>query len=202
MARSSRSEGRERRPSGRPGSPRARLFLALDPPPAARRELAAWRDALIAGRDDLRPVAPEALHVTLVFLGYRAEKEIGAIAATAFEPLRGLAPVRLEPSAVRPLPPRGPRLFALDLADPGEACTALQAGAERALADARFHRPEKRPFWPHMTLARVKRERRAGPLEPEGGLPTAFTAADVVLYRSHLSPKGARYEPLERLSLG
>ena len=28
-----------------------------------------WRDALVAGRGDLRPVRPEALHVTLVFLG-------------------------------------------------------------------------------------------------------------------------------------
>lgn len=197
MGRSSRSEGRH----GRPGSPRARLFLALDPPAAARDELAAWRDALIAGRDDLRPVAPEALHVTLVFLGYRPEKEIEAIAAAAFDPLRGLAPVELAPEGVRPLPPRGPRLFALDLGDPDDACTALQAEAEAALAAARFHRPEKRRFWPHMTLARVKRDRRAAPLEHGEGLPGAFTAADIVLYRSLLSPKGARYEPLARLSL-
>lgn len=197
MARSSPSEGRR----GRPGSPRARLFLALDPPAAARAELAAWRDRLIAGRDDLRGVQAEALHVTLVFLGYRPEKEIDAIAAAAFEPLAGAAPVALEPAGVRPLPPRRPRLFALDLADPGGACAALQAGAEGALAAGRFHRPERRRFWPHMTLARVKRDRRAPPLAAEVPLPGAFTASDVVLYRSVLSPRGARYEPLARLSL-
>ena len=34
------------------------------------------------------------------------------------------------------------------------------------------------------------------------GLPSApFDAADVTLYRSHLSPRGARYEALERLRL-
>ena len=198
MARSSPSERRK----ARPGSPRARLFLALDPPEDARAELAAWRDGLIAGRDDLRPVAYEALHVTLVFLGYRPEKEIDAIAATAFEPLAGMAPVELSPVSVRPLPPRGPRLFALDLEDRDGACSEVQARAEAALAAGRFHRPEKRRFWPHMTLARVKRERRAGPLEPEAALPGAFTAADVVLYRSHLSPKGARYEPLASHRLG
>ena len=49
------------------------MFLALDLPVDARTELAAWRDELVAGRDDLRPVRPEALHVTLVFLGWQDE---------------------------------------------------------------------------------------------------------------------------------
>ncbi|MEX2194829.1 MAG: RNA 2',3'-cyclic phosphodiesterase [Thermoleophilaceae bacterium] len=198
MEKTSRSERPGRR---RPGSPRARLFLALDPPAAVRDELGAWRDSLCAGRDDLRPVAPGALHVTLVFLGYRPEKEIEAIAEAAFEPLRGRGPLELRPAGVRALPPRRPRLFALDLEDAGGACAALQADAEGALAAARFHRPEKRKFWPHVTLARVKRDRRAGPLEAPGELPGAFSAADVVLYRSLLSPRGARYEPLARLVL-
>ena len=34
------------------------MFVALDLPVAARRELADWRDELVAGRADLRPVAP------------------------------------------------------------------------------------------------------------------------------------------------
>jgi 2'-5' RNA ligase len=49
-----------------------RLFVALDLPTDVRGRLAQWRDALIAGRADLRPVAEQALHVTLAFLGYRA----------------------------------------------------------------------------------------------------------------------------------
>lgn len=219
MARSSRSESRRAgrpgtparvpgrpgspRASGRPGSPRARLFLALDPPAEARTALARWRDGLIAGRDELRPVAPEALHVTLVFLGYRPEKEIPAIADAAFEALDGLLAARLRPTGVRALPPRRPRLFALDLEDAGGGCTRVQAAAEGALAAARFHRPEKRPFWPHVTIARVKRDRRAEPLlEGRAPLPPAFRARDVVLYRSLLSPRGARYEALARLELG
>ena len=38
------------------------MFVALDLPPRVRSELAEWRDALVEGRTDLRPVAPEALH--------------------------------------------------------------------------------------------------------------------------------------------
>ena len=45
------------------------MFVALDLPAEARRALAGWRDGLVAGREDLRPVREEALHVTLAFLG-------------------------------------------------------------------------------------------------------------------------------------
>jgi 2'-5' RNA ligase len=193
VAKSSRS--RER-----PGSPRARLFVALDPAESDREALGAWRDTVIAGRSDLRPVTPAALHLTLAFLGYRPEKEIPAIAAAAFEPLAGLHAVELRPAAVVPVPRRGPRLFALDLEDPSAGAARIQAAVVEALAAKRFHRPEKRPWWPHITLARVKRNVRAEPLEaepPEGPL----RATQVTLYRSILRPQGALYEPLAQHSL-
>ena len=81
------------------------MFVALDLPDAARAELAAWRDALVAGRDDLRPVRPEALHVTLVFLGWQDESAAEAIAEAAFGAVSVAAPL-LRCGEVRPLPPR------------------------------------------------------------------------------------------------
>jgi RNA 2',3'-cyclic 3'-phosphodiesterase len=148
-------------------------------------------------------VAVEALHVTLVFLGYLPEKEIERTAATAFGALEGAEPPQLSMREVRPVPPRDPRLFAIDLADEGARATAVQAGAVRALAGARLHKPEKRPFWPHVTVARVKRgERRVPPLDAPPLPADPFEAPVVTLYRSHLSPRGARYEALERLTLG
>ena len=56
-----------------------RLFLALDLPVDARRELAAWRDAELRERTDLRPVDEEALHVTLVFMGSKPEDTVAAL---------------------------------------------------------------------------------------------------------------------------
>jgi 2'-5' RNA ligase len=162
----------------------------------------AWREAALEGRSDLRPVAVEALHVTLVFLGYLPEKEISRIATTAFDPLDGLRAPRLSVQGVRAVPPRDPRLFALDLSDEDGRATAVQNAASEALAAARLYRPEKRPFWPHVTFARVKRGvRRAPPIDAAGLPGEAFDASDVTLYRSHLSPRGARYEALERVSL-
>ncbi len=176
-----------------------RLFVALDLPTDTRGRLAEWRDRLVAGRDDLRPVAEPALHVTLAFLGYRAEKEAGPIAAAMASAARA-APV-LAAREVVPLPSRRPRLFALDLDDPDGACVRLQQAVSDALEAGRFYKPEKRPFWPHVTLARVKRDRRADAL-PAGASPLEpFTASQLTLYRSILRPQGAQYDPLAETPL-
>jgi 2'-5' RNA ligase len=180
--------------------PRARLFLALDLPEPARASLASWRDALVADRSDLRPVSPEALHVTLVFLGWQDESAAPKIADAAFGALPAGSPPRLAPVGVRSLPPRNPRLFALDLEDEGGRAVALQASASAVLEAGGWYRPEKRPFWPHLTLARVKRkERRVAPLPDHPPPPSEpFEAPVVTLYRSTLRPQGALYEPLAR----
>jgi RNA 2',3'-cyclic 3'-phosphodiesterase len=183
--------------------PRARMFVALDLPSEARSALAAWRDDLVEGRRDLRPVRAEALHVTLVFLGWQDEKAADAIASAAFDACTGLPAARLKPGAIRPLPPRDPRLFALDLEDAEGRATAVQSAISGALEAGRWYRPEKRPFWPHLTLARVKRgERRVPPL-PEAPAPPSepFSAGRLTLYRSTLRPQGAIYDPLAQVAL-
>ena len=104
---------------------------------------------------------------------------------------------------MRPLPPRDPRLFALDLEDEQDRASAVQAAASDALCAGGWYRPEKRPFWPHVTLARVKRGRRRVPaLADAPAAPgQAFAAAELTLYRSTLRPQGALYEPLAQARL-
>jgi len=84
-------------------SPRARLFVALDLPGEIREGIDAWGSEAL--RDPaLRRVAPESLHVTLAFLGYRAEKEIGRIAEAVGEsagPATVTDPCRRRPSWMR-----------------------------------------------------------------------------------------------------
>ena len=180
------------------------MFLALDLPEDTRVELVRWRDALLSSRTDVRPVRPEALHVTLVFLGWQDEPAAGRIADAAFGTLpRGLPP-RLAAAAVKPVPPRIARLFALDLNDEGGRATALQAAMSDALEAGGFYRPEKRAFWPHITLARVKRGERRVPPPADDPAPPAepFEASVLTLYRSTLRPQGALYEPLARTVAG
>ncbi|HKP91978.1 MAG TPA: 2'-5' RNA ligase family protein, partial [Thermoleophilaceae bacterium] len=144
MARNSRSEAAA-----------ARLFVALEPGDEDRAALAEWRDRLIAGRDDLRPSPAATLHLTLAFLGRRPEAEIPAIARAALEAVKALPVAELRPGDVVPVPRRGsPRLFALDLEDADGRGAAIQSAAGAALAGAGLWEPERRDWWPHVTLAR------------------------------------------------
>jgi 2'-5' RNA ligase len=136
-----------------------------------------------------------------VFIGHRAEEEMPAIAEAVVGAVDGLAPAVLRPLRVVPVPKRGPpRLFALDLDDAGGRAGQVQAAVSGALQAGGWHEPERRPFWPHITLARVRRGVRPDPLLAD---PPSWElqASEVTLYRSHLSPRGARYEPMARASL-
>jgi 2'-5' RNA ligase len=192
-------------------SPRARLFVALDLPAAARDGLEAWQARELTD-PALRPVRPEALHVTLCFLNYHPERAIERIASV----VTGVAPrpveIRFE-AGPEPIPPRRPRLFAV--AGESPAAAGLQAELETRLVAERFYKPEKRAFWTHVTVARVRSERgsrgrggRGKPMRvesPPGALPAALTEAfeapRLALYRSYLRPSGAEYVPLAQLDL-
>lgn len=187
-------------------SPRARLFVALDLPDPVKAGIEIW------GREELtdaalRPVSRESLHVTLVFLGYMAEKEIPRLAeiveAGAAPPPR----IELGDPVAKPSPGRA-RLFALPANS--QATAELQAGLQRELVAARLYEPEKRPFWPHVTVARVRSQGRdskrpARVSKPPGGLPQEllqpFSGVRVTLYRSELQPQGAQYTPLAQVKL-
>lgn len=187
-------------------SPRARLFVALDLPEETRAGIAAWSAEALAD-PALRPVAPESLHITLAFLGYRPEKEIETIAAAVGESVAPAPWVELRDPVQRP--PRGrARLYALPAISPG--AEALQAGLEQRLVEAGFYEPEKRPFWPHVTVARVRPEARgsrrpAVVSEPPGSIPAGLAepraSVRMTLYRSVLQPSGARYVPLAQVQL-
>jgi RNA 2',3'-cyclic 3'-phosphodiesterase len=189
-----------------PKSPRARLFVALDLPEETREGLVVWgREAL--ADPALRPVAPESLHITLAFLGHRPEGEIEAIAEAVRESAAPAPWVELRDPEQRP--PRGrARLYALPAISPGSE--ALQAGLAQRLVEAGFYEPEKRPFWPHVTVARVGSEARgsrrpAVVSEPPGAIPEELAepriAVRMALYRSELQPTGARYVPLAQVEL-
>jgi RNA 2',3'-cyclic 3'-phosphodiesterase len=187
-------------------SPRARLFIALDLPEQVRGGIIAWQQAELTD-EALRVTPPENLHVTLAFLGYTPEKAISRLAEIVHgvEVPAPLLELQRNPVAK----PKGrPRLFALDAVS--EGTVSLQAELERILAAERLYKPEKRPFWSHVTVARVRNERRGskrparvgkrpGPL-PEA-LSDPFGAVRVTLYVSRLKPQGAEYAPLAQKEL-
>jgi RNA 2',3'-cyclic 3'-phosphodiesterase len=195
-------------------SPRARLFVALDLPDAVRDGLAEWQARALSD-PALRPMRREALHVTLCFLSYHPEKLIPRIAEAVASIAARSVELRFE-SEPSPRPKGRPRLYALDAHS--EGAVALQAELSEALEAERFYKPEKRAFWPHVTVARVRTERqppgrgeRRGTgrpkrvAEPPGALPDSLTepfgAVRMALYRSSLKPQGAEYVSLAGVDL-
>ncbi len=186
-------------------SPRARMFVALDLPEAVREEVGAWSRAELAD-PALRPVRPEFLHLTLAFLGYRPEKDAERVAAAVAE-CAGPAPL-VDLGDLVAKPPRRPRLFALPAHSPGTE--TMQAQLRELLVSERLYEPEKRPFWPHVTVARVRPEGRGSrrpmrvehwPGELPEGLSAPFYGVRLTLYRSELQPRGARYVPMAQVEL-
>lgn len=191
--------------------PRARLFVALDLPDPVCVGLEAWQ---ARGLTDsaLRPVNSAALHVTLCFLGYHPERAIESVASEVTGVESRPVEIRFEAVPV-PVPAKRPRLFAVEGQSP--AASVLQAELEDRLVAARFYKPEKREFWTHVTVARVRSERgsrargrRGKPMRVESSpqalpaeLTQPFEAPRLALYRSYLRPSGAEYVRLAELNL-
>jgi 2'-5' RNA ligase len=182
------------------------MFVALDLPDVVRAEIAAWGETELTD-PALRRVEPESLHVTVAFLGNRPLSDVEPIA----EVIEWVAeyPVLMELGGPVGRPERGrPRMIALPvLGGPVE-----KRGNElrEILAHNGFYKPEKRPFWPHVTVARVRNEgggsRQPRRVEvPSGPSPTRrigwFRGVRISLYRSELQPRGARYVPLAQVEL-
>ena len=138
--------------------PRLRLFVALDLPDPFLDRVTGWQQEAFADRGDLRLTSRFSLHVTLVFLGYQAGRDVERIAELAFSDDGG--PFELKATDVIEVPPRRPRLYALELEDGKEALGKWQAGLAERLQGAGLYEPEKRPFWPHLTIARFKQTER------------------------------------------
>ena len=173
----------------------ARLFVAVDPPEPVRAEIAGGGRGAAAGA---RPVAADALHVTLCFLGVQPTSIIDDVAAVL---LGRAAPVgRLALGAPVWLPRRRPRALAIELHDETGSLADLARDLGRELGEAIGWAAESRRYRPHVTVARM----RGGAVVPGALAATpavSFEPEALTLYRSRLEPGGAVYQPVARVGL-
>jgi RNA 2',3'-cyclic 3'-phosphodiesterase len=181
---------------------RARLFVALELPAGVPETLVRWRDEAVgsASFDHLRPLAAESLHVTLCFLGWCSLDDVDAIAA-ASRVASGQRAARLTLGQPVWLPRRRPGVLAVELDDAGERLGVVQAALAESLASGGWYLPEQRPFYAHVTVARVRKGKRVRAAELTAPEPIRFAGDVVTLFRSRLAQSGARYEPLASVHL-
>jgi 2'-5' RNA ligase len=98
---------------------------------------------------------------------------------------------------------RRARVLWVGLDDPAGLLSGLASDLDGALEPLGY-RVEARPFTPHLTLARFKVPARLEGLLPElaSSRLSPWLVDHVELFRSHLHPRGARYESLARFPLG
>jgi 2'-5' RNA ligase len=182
-----------------------RTFLAIPLPEARRRAAAEAGRGLGLEPRDWRFVPEDGLHLTLRFLGEVEPARSKAMEPTWRRAVLGIGPLPLRLGGAGAFPDaRRPRVVWLGLTD-GTAGGALERLAEslEGAARAAGFPPEPRPFFPHVTLARVRRPGRIAPCSCEAvGELGAFVADRVVLFRSELARGGARYVEEASFPLG
>ena len=181
----------------------ARLFVACELPDELKRALGGLQEDLgRLGLNRLRWVRPEGIHVTLKFLGGVEPSRLETIRAALLSTIEPFE-LRLQPVSVGGFGGERLRVVWVGLEGDVEGLTALAGRVEAALEPLGFPR-ERRPFATHLTLARVpdrtpSAERRQLASLIERYQPSALPATtfqQVSLMRSHLGPRGARYERL------
>ncbi|HEV3475764.1 MAG TPA: RNA 2',3'-cyclic phosphodiesterase [Actinomycetota bacterium] len=191
---------RAARPEARP----LRLFAAVDIPPAATRAVVEavepWKEQLGSGRW----VRPENWHITMKFLGRTYPRLLDWVHEACREAAAEIRPFRVSLSGLGAFPSVGrARVLWAGMEDEGDGFRALASALDRRLE--KEFKPEKRPFTAHLTVARfdppIRLKEHAEELAVTEIRARRFTIGELVLYRSHLSPRGARYEPLERFPL-
>jgi 2'-5' RNA ligase len=174
------------------GDERLRLFLALRLPHDVLTEVERWQREQLR---NVRAVPPEHLHVTLAFLGHRPSGELDAIVEALRAAAARAGGIRL--AAVRYRETRSVGMLVLE--DEGGRAALLAADVQKRLERLGVYRRERRPWLPHLTVARWRERPR---LRPEPPPRRTFVPSDAAAFVSRLHPGGARYAVLESVALG
>lgn len=183
-----------------------RLFAALDVPDSYKSSIDRAIRPLRERLPKARWTSSDQWHVTLKFLGEVAEEAVPEVrriveaAASESESVSAcLTDVGSFPNS------HSARVLWVGLED-AEGVMGRLASSMRDLFGAAGFRLEGSEFHPHLTVARFRVPQPVGEVldeaEPLDFDRSPFDIAEIVLYRSRLSPKGAAYQPMERFHLG
>ena len=177
-----------------------RLFVALEIPPAVRESLGEFLAALRALSPQPRWVRTDNLHITLKFIGEVQPEKLGDIRA-ALSAVHSNRSVTLDFRGVGFFPnEKRPRVFWAGIE--ASANLARLAGDIDSALEKLGVPPEKRPFSPHLTLARFEppglpEKLRAVIQENARREFGSVAAREFHLIESKLKPGGAEYTTLE-----
>jgi 2'-5' RNA ligase len=182
-----------------------RTFIAIEIPSEIKAALASLQNEMRRAGADVSWTRPENIHLTLKFLGEVDERRIGEIEKVCADMAAEFQPFTLSLNETGVFPnARQPRVLWAGLAGEIEKAVEMQRRLDEGLALIGFEREEKE-FHPHLTIGRVKSNKKTREMLSLAGahqVPAlSFVVAELVLMKSELHPAGARYTPLAKASL-
>jgi 2'-5' RNA ligase len=185
-----------------------RLFIAVDITESIRNDLRneVYKNESIG---KVSWVKPDNLHITLKFLGNVSAGDIDRIAAIMDKAATGKGEITLTYTKMGVFPNLSrPRVLWVGFEEPSRALKGIVMELEEGLSSLLGTAKEKRPFVPHLTVARIKDHKYAKHVKLsefiKKGVNLAegsFKVSQIVLYNSELKPSGAVYTKVRSASL-
>ncbi len=189
-----------------------RTFIAVNIPVDIKQNLQEEIDklrALIRG-ENVRWVRPEGIHLTLKFLGEISDSSLGEIHQTLEREVEKHPTCTLRVGGFGCFPNRRrPRVLWIGITEDKGTLAQVQSSIHEKLVPLGFEK-EERPFHPHLTLGRVRRNVSKSDLnqlqdavnEFVVGQIGKFEVREIHLIESILKPSGAEYSTLGEYTLG
>ena len=186
-----------------------RLFIACELPADIKAELERIQARLRQAKLPVSWVAPAAMHLTLRFLGDTGVAQIPDIERAIHAGLTPYRAMTLQLSGAGAFPnDRRPSVVWVGVGGAAAALQRAQAAIEAALGRLGIA-PDPKPFHPHLTLGRLRRDadrqqqqRLADTIRalfPPA--PLEWSVERVVLFRSELRREGPVYTEIDAFSL-
>lgn len=183
-----------------------RLFIGVELDDPLRASVRRVLERLRPVSPDSKWIAPQKAHLTLVFLGSVDPSLVPRLDAVVGAAVASHAALSLQFRGGGSFGGRSrPRVLWSGVQGEVPALQAVQADVARAVAGLSLP-VEERPYSPHLTLARARHPRGdagLGACVPllEGEDLGVLPVREVVLFQSHTSNQGSRYEALRRWPL-
>ncbi|MEX0829007.1 MAG: RNA 2',3'-cyclic phosphodiesterase [Nitrospirales bacterium] len=180
-----------------------RVFLAVELSSGIRENLFSFQQELKKTLPPVNWVRPESIHLTMKFLGFVEASRISQL-LLALEPVGTTQyGFSIEIQGVGVFPHvKHPKILWVGITGQTQALHELVLEIEAALEPLGFP-PEEKPYHPHLTLARIKRDNAlVGSALLENGVLarkqhfSTFTVDRLTLFQSKLDSTGATYTPL------
>lgn len=183
-----------------------RTFISINLPEDIKREILSLQSRLKVHGGHIGWVKPDAIHLTLKFLGDIDEKKIPEIEAATREATKGFDTFYLRILGLGVFPSlKRPRIIWLGVNEEGDSLARLQSKIEDEIA--RIGPPrEEREFKPHLTIGRVKDlhgfKQLMDTIDAERGIDLdGFNVTEILIMKSELRREGAIYTRLYEIKI-